>query len=182
MSVVRGLSVRCGTGPGGALVGASASWRERCEGSFGGSRDGSEDVAAACVLREALETLKFGGLAAPWDECVVKVFRSSATGGAFAGWFGLDELEAACDSGHVSEAGRGVLGPGGAWQMTRVGGKGRAVAWPEVAEVLDASATVVLNSLDATCPRVAALSLAAIDRATQGCFHCQLQLECLAIT
>ena len=47
--------------------------------------------------------------------------------------------------------------------MARVGVKDEPITYDDVKGVLDASQTVVLNSLDATCSRVAALSLASID-------------------
>ena len=41
------------------------------------------------------------------------------------------------------------LGAGGAWQMARVGVKDEPITYDDVKGVLDASQTVVLNSLDA---------------------------------
>jgi len=123
-----------------------------------GARDGSDDLRAAATARDALEALK-PALEKPWDDEDVVLVR----GTAFDGWFGLEHLRAAADAGEVLEAGRGVLGAGGAWQMARVGTAGEAVTADDLVGVLDASQTCVLNSLDATCSRVAALSLAAID-------------------
>ena len=142
---------------------APRAWADDVVAEFaGGARDGRGDVARASRVREALEALK-APLAPAWDndECVA--LGAAASGRAFDGWFSLDDLLAACDAGEVVEAGRGVLGAGGAWQMARVGARGAPVSRGDVAGVLDARATCVLNSLDATCPRVAALSLAAID-------------------
>ena len=144
-----------------AAVGAA--WAEAVEEEFThGSRDAHEDVKAAAMVRDALEALK-PALAQAWDDDAALLIDGQATDDAFAGWFGLNELEAACDGGEVREAGRGVLGAGGSWQMARVGVRDEPIAYEDVRGVLDASQTVVLNSLDATCSRVAALSLASID-------------------
>ena len=125
-----------------------------------GSRDDAhDDLQAAAQVRDALEQLK-PELTTAWDEDDAVLVEGID---AFDGWFGLKELEAACDNGEVREAGRGVLGAGGAWQMARVGVKDEPITYDDVKGVLDASQTVVLNSLDATCSRVAALSLASID-------------------
>ena len=140
-----------------------AAWAAALAAEFSAApRDAADDLRAAAVVRDALETLK-APLERPWDDDVCVLVPSADTRDAFAGWFGLAELEAAADAGEVTEAGRGLLGAGGAWQMGRVGVRGEAVTFADLREVLDAANTCVLNSLDATCARVAALSLAAID-------------------
>ena len=121
--------------------------------------DVRDDLTAAAKVRDALEALK-PALITAWDDDDAVLVEGID---AFDGWFGLKELEAACNNGEVREAGRGVLGAGGAWQMARVGVKDEPITYDDVKGVLDASQTVVLNSLDATCSRVAALSLASID-------------------
>lgn len=82
---------------------------------------------------------------------------------AMRGWFGFDHLREACDAGEMSEAGQGLLGSGGSWQMRRVGTRGSSVPWNLVEECLESRKTVVFNSADAACPRLASLSLAALD-------------------
>ena len=137
------------------------AWAESVKEEFkDGSRDDAhDDLQAAAQVRDALEVLKPKLLPA-WDVDDTVLVEGID---AFDGWFGLKELEAACNQGEVREAGRGVLGAGGAWQMARVGVKDEPITYDDVKGVLDASQTVVLNSLDATCSRVAALSLASID-------------------
>ena len=137
------------------------AWAESVKEEFAdGSRsDVKDDLNAAAKVRDALEALK-PELIRAWDDDDAVLVEGI---NAFDGWFGLKELEAACDQGEVREAGRGVLGAGGAWQMARVGVKDEPITYDDVKGVLDASQTVVLNSLDATCSRVAALSLASID-------------------
>jgi hypothetical protein len=137
------------------------AWAESVKDEFAhGSRsDVNDDLTAAAKVRDALEALK-PELIRAWDDDDAVLVEGI---NAFDGWFGLKELEAACQNGEVREAGRGVLGAGGAWQMARVGVKDEPITYDDVKGVLDASQTVVLNSLDATCSRVAALSLASID-------------------
>ena len=129
------------------------------EFKHGARSDVKDDLNAAAKVRDAREPLK-PELITAWDEDDAVLVEGIE---AFDGWFGLKELEAACNNGEVREAGRGVLGAGGAWQMARVGVKDEPITYDDVKGVLDASQTVVLNSLDATCSRVAALSLASID-------------------
>ena len=131
--------------------------------TYGGHarREAEVEVAAAVVARQALEALK-PALAQSWDSDA-PLFLPAAAEGAFGGWFGLETLRETCDLGEVSEAGRGVLGVGGAWQMRRVGLRGRAVTWAEVSQCLEEASTVVLNSADAHSSRLAGLSLAALD-------------------
>ncbi len=70
-----------------------------------GSRDDAhDDLQAAAQVRDALEVLKPKLLPA-WDVDDTVLVEGID---AFDGWFGLKELEAACDQGEVREAGRGV--------------------------------------------------------------------------
>ena len=137
------------------------AWAESVKEEFahGSRNDVNDDLNAAATVRDALEQLK-PELITAWDEDDAVLVEGIE---AFDGWFGLKELEAACNNGEVREAGRGVLGAGGAWQMARVGVKDEPITYDDVKGVLDASQTVVLNSLDATCSRVAALSLASVS-------------------
>ncbi|KAJ8613347.1 hypothetical protein CTAYLR_002242 [Chrysophaeum taylorii] len=141
------------------LLGATSvgeEWASRAR--FEGRRDGDPDVAAAASCRTAMEGLK-PALEGVWASGPPLLLRA----GEFAGWFGFEALEGACGRGEVGEAGRGVVGAGGSWHMRRVGAKGIPVAWPLIDECLGTHSTVVLNSADARCPRLAALSLAALD-------------------
>ena len=95
------------------------AWAESLKEEFAdGSRsDVKDDLNAAAKVRDALEQLK-PELITAWDDDDAVLVEGIE---AFDGWFGLKELEAACAKGEVREAGRGVLGAGGAWQMARVG-------------------------------------------------------------
>lgn len=115
----------------------------------GSRRDGAADVAAASVCRRVLETL-------PWDGPPVVVAATQ-----LAEWFSFQDLEAACDRGELGEAGSGLVLKG--WNMRRVGSSDGPVGWAAVEQELSSHKTVVFNSADAKCPRLAAASLAALD-------------------
>ena len=123
----------------------------------------SEQMEAATVVLGTLEAMKGSeAFANAWDDDrPLKWDGSSGIGGEE--FFGFGGLEEACDRGQVSEAGRGVVMEDGSWNMARVGVKGAAVPWKDVNECLATSSTVVLNSADARCPRLAAMSFAALE-------------------
>lgn len=135
-----------------------SQWARRMLERLDATESNAIDGAAAC--RTAFEAMKAGGVGEAWELDDRPLVLAA---GAFDGWFGMDALAAACERGEMAEAGQGLQGAGGAWQMKRVGARDTAVPWELVAECLRSQKTVVFNSADARCPQLAALSLAAID-------------------
>ena len=117
---------------------------------------------AADVVVDVFESLKeLKHFQDAWDQEWPCVFQGEDED-KLGEFFGFRELREACQRGEISEAGRGVVMQG-AWNMKRIGEKGRPVSWDGVAACLGESATVVMNSADAYCPRLAELSLAALE-------------------
>mmetsp|Transcript_6990 Transcript_6990/g.10415 ORF Transcript_6990/g.10415 Transcript_6990/m.10415 type:complete len:541 (+) Transcript_6990:2-1624(+) len=123
---------------------------------------GVDDVLEAGTMHRVFEELKRSEeWRKAWNEDEPILTRNHE---GVKGWFEMSHLQQAAEEGEIGEAGRGVLDAGGSWQMRRIGHKDdTCVKWEDLDTCLSSSSTVVLNSADARCARLAALSLAAID-------------------